>query len=168
MKKLLSIWTENFNDKYTVESNGNIYSIRRKLNLKPRQNTNGYLAVHLYNDSFRKAIDVHRLVGLIWCENDDPENKTQINHKDGNKLNNDHTNLEWVTPSQNQKHMIKLELSTVFKGEDKPTAILNNVKVLEIREKLANGAKNIDLAKEYGVDDCTISQIKHRKKWKHI
>ncbi len=57
---------------------------------------------------------VHRLVATAFCENDDPEHKTQVNHIDGNSSNNNAYNLEWVTPSENMNHAIKYGLKTKF------------------------------------------------------
>ena len=54
---------------------------------------------------------VHRIVGKTWVVN--PDNKPQINHIDGNGLNNHINNLEWATSGENQKHAYKLGLRTI-------------------------------------------------------
>lgn len=47
---------------------------------------------------------IHKLVALLFVKNDDPDNKIWVNHINGNKLDNRAVNLEWCTPSQNNKH----------------------------------------------------------------
>lgn len=58
--------------------------------------------VELWKDGSRKRAFVHRLVACAFIEN--PNNKPQVNHIDGNPLNNCVENLEWVTNSENVKH----------------------------------------------------------------
>lgn len=71
-----------------------------KLDLKK----NGYLQVNLHANNKSKQVSVHKLVAIAFIENDDPENKTQVNHKNCNKQDNRVENLEWVTPEENRKH----------------------------------------------------------------
>lgn len=54
--------------------------------------------------SRRRSIGVHRLVALAWVVNPEPNKFNVVNHKDGNKHNNDHTNLEWCDYGQNNRH----------------------------------------------------------------
>ena len=62
-----------------------------------------YMAVGLSKDNKSFVRYVHRMVAEVYIPN--PENKPQVNHKDGNKLNNHFSNLEWVTREENIQHM---------------------------------------------------------------
>lgn len=73
----------------------------------------GYRRVILAKDGVNRGFRVHKLVALAFIPN--PENKTQINHKDGDKHNNRAENLEWVTPSENQQHALKTGLRNGLK-----------------------------------------------------
>jgi hypothetical protein len=72
--------------------------------LKPFER-NGYLSVCLVNGKDKKYKTIHRLLAQHFIEN--PENKTQVNHIDGNKHNNNLENIEWATPSENILHAHK-------------------------------------------------------------
>lgn len=84
-----------------VKSKGNEYSRKEKI-LKPIQTTVGYLAVNLYSKGKVKQRNIHRLFSLYFMPN--PENKPQINHKDGIKDNCTPENLEWATQAENTLH----------------------------------------------------------------
>lgn len=86
---------------YTLSNEG---ILKNKLNkiIKPQINKNGYCVVNLYKNNKRKAFYLHKLVAKYFLKNYD-ENKT-INHIDGNKLNNNVSNLECITYSENLKH----------------------------------------------------------------
>lgn len=95
------------------------YCIRKGKTLKPAPNTYGYPCITVkYLDGHQKTVPVHILVARAFIPN--PENKPQINHKDGNKKNNCISNLEWVTNSENIKHAYALKLnpgSSPWKGK---------------------------------------------------
>lgn len=78
--------------------------------LKPCINGNGYYMVGLWAERTQKNINIHRL----WCEMflPNPENKPYINHKDGNKLNNEPENLEWCTAKENTVHAWETSLAS--------------------------------------------------------
>lgn len=71
------------------------------------KNEDGYLKVHITNKekNINKVLFIHRLIAKTFISN--PNNLPQINHKDGNKLNNCITNLEWCTNLYNQQHAWK-------------------------------------------------------------
>ena len=89
---------------YEVSTYGNIRNKITKKILKGRLTKSGYLQVSLKIDETNKFSNryIHRLVAIYWIDN--PNNKREVNHKDGNKENNNINNLEWVTSSENQKH----------------------------------------------------------------
>ena len=61
-----------------------------------------YLSIPIHCSKCKSLyLSVHRLVAKYYCKNDDPAHKTQVDHIDGNRENNDYRNLEWVTPEEN-------------------------------------------------------------------
>ena len=68
----------------------------------PHLEKNGYLRATMCHNGKRYKDNIHRLVAKYFIDN--PNNLPQVNHKDGNKHNNDVNNLEWVTPRENVIH----------------------------------------------------------------
>ena len=94
---------------YRVSNFGRVKSFKTKPRImKPVLVSKGYLHVMLCKDSKVKWFSIHRLVALTFIPN--PEEKPQVNHRDGHKLNNHVSNLEWCTRSENQRHAAKLGL----------------------------------------------------------
>lgn len=73
-------------------------------------NRDGYLKVHFKHNDINKGYFIHRLIAQTFIPN--PLNKPQVNHKDGNKLNNSVNNLEWVTNLENQQHAVRMGLKS--------------------------------------------------------
>jgi hypothetical protein len=86
---------------YHISSFGNIKNVITNKPLKPNLKS-GYYHVSLVNEIIKKSLKIHRLVALAFIEN--PENKSDVNHKDKNKLNNNVKNLEWMTRKENNIH----------------------------------------------------------------
>lgn len=78
-------------------------------NLKMRKHTNGYSRVQLSKDGVSHDLYVHRLVAEAFIRND--ESLPYVNHKNGDKSDNNWLNLEWVTPSQNSEHAFETGLN---------------------------------------------------------
>lgn len=91
--------------RYSVSDNGEIVNNRTGRTLKQFDNNRGYLKVSLVDeDGKQRNMSVHRLVAIAFVTNDNPELKTQVNHINENKHDNNAGNLEWVTPSENVRH----------------------------------------------------------------
>lgn len=104
---------KDFNN-YEIDELGNIYRNNKKI--KPQLNNNGYYRVGFWKDGKVIKKYVHRLVAETFIPN--PMNKSQVNHIDGNKLNNSVGNLEWATPKENIIHSFKKGLSFIPKGKE--------------------------------------------------
>lgn len=84
---------------------GRIIKQRESGKAKKRGKTK-YLMVTLYDNGKGVNVETHRLVATAFIEN--PQQKKQVNHKDGNGQNNHVDNLEWVTESENAKHSVEV------------------------------------------------------------
>ena len=76
--------------------------------------------VYLSKNQIKKACAVHRLVAEAFIYNDDVENKTTVNHKDGDRSNNKVDNLEWSSYSENLQHAYNILDRPVNKSKNKP------------------------------------------------
>lgn len=111
---------------------------------------------------------IHRLVALAFLPN--IENKSDVNHKDGNKKNNHVSNLEWMTRKENQQHAYKTGLfKNLKKGEEAGMAKLKGADIPVIRKLyFEDGLSWHEIAKRYGVTYQAIYGIIKGKTWKHI
>lgn len=97
-----------FEGEYMVASDGVIFSLKRSVRRVNRQSMNryGYMQIGLSNHGKRKNYSVHQLVAQAFIPN--PGCKKFVNHIDGDKANNNVTNLEWVTALENIHHAMRI------------------------------------------------------------
>lgn len=111
------IWKDidGYGGKYQVSNLGRVRSTyagtkHRIVILKPMAQKNGYLYVMLWQNNKKKHKLIHRLVALSFIEN--PNNYSEVNHKDENKENNNMDNLEWCEHKTNINYgMCKQKIS---------------------------------------------------------
>lgn len=154
--KSLEIWkpVRGLEFYYSVSNLGRVSS-RFKI-LKPRV-TRGYLYVVLEASDgefrFRRNIPVHRLVAQEFVPN--RLERKEVNHKDGNKINNRSDNLEWVSRQENQRHAYAMGLAFIPTPKTKFTKEQVN-EVFVLRKK---DLKHREIAERLGMGISTVTHI---------
>lgn len=103
---------------YSVSDDGKVRNDRTGHILCPAVSNAGYLRTNFCVGGKMKNVSIHRLVAEIFVPN--PDGKPEVNHKDGNKMNNNADNLEWVTGAENKRHC--REVLGKFNRHPDPTA----------------------------------------------
>ncbi|MCW6682046.1 NUMOD4 motif-containing HNH endonuclease [Aerococcaceae bacterium NML160702] len=154
-------YIEGYNERYKIYDDGRVEQLSGG-EYKPKaqyDKGDGYMTVNLYKAGERhKAHTVHRLVAMHFM----PTENTGlvVNHKDGDKKNNNVSNLEWVTRKENSAHAVK-------HGLHNSSALFTDKQVIEMRYAFDNGYRNIgQLAEDYGASRNVIKGIVERKTYK--
>ena len=150
---------------YFVSESGDIFRDGKELSTS--LTNKGYKTHRGTIDKVRKHISIHRAVAILYVPN--PNNLPQVNHIDGNKLNNHYTNLEWVTNKENRTHAIENGLMKV--GTDYEHTKLTEDDIRYIRENYIPKHPELGglaLSKKFGVGSAQISRIINNKRWKHL
>ncbi len=138
----------------------NGYKFQKELIRKNELGTNGYLIIVLNKNSKHHSYSIHRLVAQAFIPN--PKDKPQVNHKDGNKLNNNVENLEWTTRSENQKHAYKLGLLKPYPLM--PIKRMKKVNQYTLQGKLITNFNSIkEASKTTNISITSISQCCNNK-----
>lgn len=148
---------------YQISNLGNVRSLSRIVkgyksnylistrNKKKTINSVGYEIVGLWKNNIQNIALIHRLVANAFIEN--PNNYPEINHIDGNKANNDISNLEWCSGSMNVQHAYNTGLSSrnkpvecvetgrVFRSQSEAARVMN-VCQAAIGHAVRNGTKS--------------------------
>lgn len=143
---------------YSIDERGNVFSNVLKTYMCQYFDNHGYLCVIINKDNKIHSKRVHRLVALTFIPN--PQNKPQVNHKDGDKTNNEKVNLEWVTNLENSMHAVENGLM--------PHSKINKDQAHVICQMLQRGDCVAFISKELKVPYFTVSAIRLRRNWTHI
>lgn len=158
-----------YEGKYCVSDQGNVMSMSYmgtglpgilKFNI-----SRGYHSVELQTEPIKKRFTVHRLVMLAFVG--PRPTGMQINHINGVKTDNRPCNLEYCTPSENQKHSFRLGLQSNA-GERHSRAKLKEQDVIDIRKMHAEGRSKILIAAKYHISQSHLSHIISGRIWSHL
>ena len=141
-----------FDKHYLVSGDGRVFSqyVNRELKLRVSKN-DGYVRVSMKSNTYL----IHRLVAMAFCKNNN--NYKCVNHIDGNKQNNNASNLEWTTQSQNAIHCA-YNISGITNAKRRPNKKL--IKKLYLSGKYSYSI----LAKIFDVSRTTIANIIVKKR----
>ncbi len=160
-----------YEGKYQASGLGQIRSVPRKwvksFRIKKQRLGNwrgSYYVVSLNCGS--ECVSVHRLVAMAFYGTP-PDGRPEVNHIDGNKLNNLAINLEWVSSSENRLHAYRIGLHKKTKEKQKAavTGLANErcrftkKQVIDLFTRFHMGENRHKLAKEFGVSRRTIYNI---------
>jgi hypothetical protein len=171
----MEIWKdiENFVGYYQISSYGNVRSLDREVNcnsgkrkikgklLKPIKNPHGYFHVSLKNGDKKVTAKIHRLVADYFLIK--PCETLEVNHKDGNKENNNVTNLEWVTRKRNEEHCYELGLKPVLENKVNSKLTIENASFIQLNYGKLTCKK---LAEMFNVSESTIWHCAKGRTWK--
>lgn len=155
---------------FLLSSDGDLMNENTGRILKPEILRTGYYSVrvNLSNRNDKKHIIVHKAVAYTFIEN--PNGYTVINHKDGNKLNNNVNNLEWCTYSHNLQHSYDVGLFDKRKisGENNHSSKLTWDNVQYIRENYIKGDKEFGqrgMARKFNVSCAIVRRVVLHEGW---
>lgn len=161
---------KNYEDRYEVSDTGLIKSLKAnrgvgsRLEDRQRKTTlnKGYESVALCKDGKLRYFQVHRLVAEAFIEN--PNDLPQVNHKNGNKLDNRASNLEWCTHQYNQIHARE---NGLMGGERGNTTKLTERDIRAIR-RLYPKVNSRELAEAFDVGQNAVRKIINNETWKYV
>lgn len=132
---------------YEISNYGRVRFLNGKI-AKPSLNQRGYSQIVLTICGERHGCRIHRLVGEAFIRN--KFNLREINHKDGDKLNNHVSNLEWMSSEENSKHAYENNLRKPFTSENHPRAIkILNMETKEVYPSVCMAAKSNNICSAF-------------------
>ena len=168
----LEVWKDikGYEGYYQVSNLGEVRAIGHKWQRKGvhkiklhENNGYGYLMADLHKNNKSKSIAVHRLVAQAFIPN--PENKQQVNHKNGDKTDNRVENLEWATAKENIRHAFDNGLNgySEYRCQRAREASAKPVKCVETGEVFDSLT---DAARKYNIDLGNMSGCVNGYKYK--
>ena len=175
---------------YYIRNDGKFYSSYRrsdgilrecaviKMNKKKcvQENIHGYCCIHMSVDNKSYIKLLHRVVAIAFIEiprkyisSGYDINTLEVNHKDGDKWNNNVSNLEWATPSENMLHSFNTHLHPIVYGDNHWNSKLTSNDVVKICECLEENSMSLrEISEMIGCSKSDIQNIRNRYSWINI
>ncbi len=165
MERRLHEFLPEIKDYYAITDEGKVYSDNSGL-MKTRNkgNTEYQIINFMRKDGTKKTYRLHRLVLMAFNPVKDMD-KLEVNHIDGNKKNNNLSNLEWCTPSENQRHAFNTGLQKARRGQSSNWSKLTQTDINKIFELRQQGLTQKEIAEQVGCTRSNISYILNNKTW---
>ena len=143
--------------RYEISKEGIIRNVQTKKIKSQYIGGTGYYMVSFSYNNKSKPQRVHRLLAKTFILN--PNNLPEINHKDGDKLNYELSNMEWCTHAKNMEHAFLNGLANNT-GENNGQSKITQDQVIEIKSRILSGESQYSIAKDYPVSRSCIEGIK--------
>jgi len=128
--------------------------------LLPSIGSSGYARVTLSIKNSQTTMSVHRMVCAAFVSN--PMSLPQVNHKNGDKLDNRSENVEWATQSLNMRHAYSTGLQSAIRGELHYACKLSDSDVATIRKLVASGESQSSVARKFCISQGYLSTLVRR------
>lgn len=151
------IYLDGKKSRYIIRSNGDVFNKEKSIVMAGGKDSDDYHIVSLSMNGKKFTKKIHRLVAEAFIPN--PNNLPEVNHLDGNKWNNNLSNLEWSNTYDNVHHACKTNLrKSTLKEED----------VIKICELLESGKRISGISRLMNLNSSLISRIKTKSIWREI
>lgn len=152
---------------YYATKEGEVYSSKTNKLVAKRINRSGYYIVNLSINGKCKTFALHRLIATAFIEN--KEDFPVVNHLDGNKMNNNVSNLEWVTYKRNSAHAKEMGLLNPARGLNSRHGRFSPDDIRNIRILLGSREYSWSkIAKIYNVTKAAIQSIANGTSYSYV
>lgn len=170
-EKLAWIIINGIKTDYLVSSHGIVYRCTKKNTIKyirPYITKDGHLRLGLYYDDLYVKKYVHVLVAQAFIPN--PENKPFIHHKDGDSLNNEYTNLQWVTKEEHDLLTHGLNQYKALTGSENPSSVYTDEQIrLALELMVENELYPDEICERSGISYSCFQKLRFRNEsWSYI
>jgi len=148
---------------YKISTDSEVVFIPKNRPVSISVHKHGHRVVRLWNNNKTKLCKIYRLKAIAFIPN--PENKREVNHLDGDRMNEELSNLEWATPSENMKHAYNNGLSkgTFQKGSKHIFRKVSLEDIIQIREIRNGGSSLKEIGSKFNITPDHVCRICNHK-----